>query len=85
MSFIEISALPEYAVKFIGIPGGIFALVRYILKSPLLIAYFEKRKACHISDNEVRIAKIKAKSKEKIARINRADSSENSNLRINQS
>ena len=82
MSLIEISALPECAVKFIGIPGGILILVRYILKSPVIISYFEKQKACHISDNEVRIAKIKAKSEENIAEINSTDTSENSSLRI---
>lgn len=85
MSFVEISALPEYTVKFIGIPSGILILARYILKSPVLIAYFEKRKACHISDNEVRIAKLKAKSKENIARTDRTNPSENSNLHIDKS
>jgi hypothetical protein len=83
MSIIEISALPEYAVKFVGIPGGILILARYILKSPVIIAYFEKRKACHLSDNEVRITEIKAKSKENIANIHHTDPSNNSTLRIN--
>lgn len=83
MSFFEITAaLREQALKFIGIPGFILILVRYALKSPVIIALIEKRKACHISDNEVRIAKINAKSMERIAKFNHPDPPTTSNLRI---
>ncbi|HLP55080.1 MAG TPA: hypothetical protein VK151_08630 [Fluviicola sp.] len=83
MSVFGLAAfLPEQTLTVGGILGSILLLFRYVLKSTVIIALIEKRKACHLSDNEVRKAKIKAKSRERIAELNQPDPPTTSNLWI---
>lgn len=88
MSF-KIEAFRHFIAHLIGVPGILFISIRYLLRSPVLIAIIEKRKevqlaeikaktAKHVSDNKLRMMRLKLKSKEKIAKYNFRDTIKNS-------